>query len=84
MENFDLDLDIASYNIHTRELKYLYSNVSTFEEAHLLSLLAMNTKNLSYELIVILPGWNLKMTDDELKKARELAERYKDKWDEKN
>lgn len=72
-----LDLSVAIFNPNQKKLKHVYKHISTFEEAHLLSILAMRHKNdYEHELIVILPGWNLKLSEDEINKANELAEKY--------
>ena len=72
-----LDLTVAIFNPNQKRLKYVYEHISTFEEAHLLSILAMNNKNeYERELVVILPGWNLRLSEDEINRAKELTEEY--------
>lgn len=74
----DLSLSVAIFNPKHDKLKILYAYISTFEEAHLLSILAMNYKNEDeHELVVILPGWNLRLSEDEIRRAKELAKKYK-------
>lgn len=75
MEKEHLDLSVAVFKPMQNKLKHLYDHVSTFEEAHLLAIDAMNKKN-ERELIVILPGWNIKMNEDDTEKILELLERY--------
>lgn len=73
-----LDLSVAIFNPNQKKLKHVYEHISTFEEAHLLSILAMKNKNeYEHELVVILPGWSLRLSEEEIKRANELAEKYK-------
>ena len=78
MTNKHLGLSVCKINNDTGRKIKLYEFIPTFEEAMLLSQLAMSDKN-DNELIYILPGWNLgiKKFSDEYKKALELAEKYK-------
>ena len=78
MTNEHLGLSVCKINNDTGRKQKLYENISTFEEARLLSQLAISDKN-DNELIYILPGWNLgiKKFPNEYKKALELAEKYK-------
>ena len=72
-----LDLSVAIFNPNQKKLKKLYDHISTFEEAHLLSILAMKHKNeYEHELVVILPGWCIRLSEDEINRAKELAEEY--------
>lgn len=74
----NLDLSVAIFNPEQKKLEHVYDHISTFEEAHLLSILAMNHKNEDeHELVVILPGWNLRLSEDEIRRAKELAKKYK-------
>lgn len=74
----NLALSVAIFNPEQKKLRHVYEYISTFEEAHLLSILAMNYKNEDqHELVVILPGWNLRLNEDEIRRAKELAEKYK-------
>ena len=75
MQKENLALSVSRYNKHTGKLTKLYEFISTFDEAHLLSLKEMNN-NKNGELVVILPGWNLKVDDEIIKKQIELAEKY--------
>ena len=73
-----LDLSVAIFNPKKEKLKKLYEHISTFEEAHLLAVDAMSKKNdYAHELIVILPGWNLRMDEKDKARLKELAEEYK-------
>lgn len=83
MTNEHLGLSLCKINTDTGRKTKLYEDISTFEEARLLSQLAMSNKN-DDELIYILAGWNLgiKNFSDEYKKALELAEKYKVEEDE--
>lgn len=73
----NLDLSVSIFNPEQKKLKHVYEHISTFEEVHLLSILAMNNKNeYEGELVVILPGWNLRLSEDEINKANELAEKH--------
>lgn len=78
IDNKHLDLSIYKINNVTKRKIKLYECISTFEEAMLLSQLAMSDKN-DNELIYILPGWNLGIKEfpNEYKQALELAEKYK-------
>jgi hypothetical protein len=70
------DLAVSKYNLHrTREIERIYEGINSLEEAFLLAQLAMKNKE-NDELIVIMPGWNQDMNEDEIKKASELAEKY--------
>lgn len=73
----DLDLSVAIFDPEQNKLKHIYDHISTFEEAHLLSIKAMHDKKDIYKLVVILPGWSLRLSEDEIKRAAELAEKYK-------
>ena len=73
----DLGLMVAIFNPYQKKLRHVYEYISTFEEAHLLSIKAMNDKEHIYELVVILPGWNLRLSEEEIERAKELAEKYK-------
>lgn len=78
MTDEHLGLSIYKINNDTGRKIKLYECISTFEEAMLLSQLAMSDKNVN-ELIHILPGWNLgiKRFPNEYKKALVLADKYK-------
>lgn len=73
----NLCLSVAVFKPNQEKLKKLYFCAPTFEKAYLLSQLAMKSKNDDNELVVILPGWNVKLSEDEMKEAKELAEKYK-------
>ena len=73
-----LALSVAIFNPEQKKLKPVYAHISTFEEAHLLSVLEMNYKNEDeHELVVILPGWNLILSEDEIRRAKENTKKYK-------
>lgn len=74
-----LALSICKINNNTGKKTTLYNNISTFEEARLLSQLAMLEKEELSDLIYICAGWNLgiKRFPNEYKKALMLAEKYK-------
>lgn len=72
----DLGLSVCRYNIYTGKLIDLYKYISTFEEAHLLALLEMNNNSVG-EIVVILPGWNMRVDDEIIKRQKQLAEKYK-------
>lgn len=74
----DLSLTVAIFNPNKKKLRHVYEYISTFEEAHLLSILAMKNKNeYEHELVVILPGCHLRLSEEEIERAKELAEKYK-------
>lgn len=73
----NLDLSVAIFDPEQNKLKHIYDHISTFEEAHLLSIKAMHDKKDIHKLVVILPGWSLRLSEDEIKRAAELAEKYK-------
>lgn len=73
----DLGLSVAIFNPNEKKLRHVYDHISTFEEAHLLSIKAMNDKKDIHKLVVILPGWNLRLNEDEIERVNELAEKYK-------
>lgn len=74
----DLGLIVAIFNPYQNKLRHIYEHISTFEEAHLLSILAMKNKNeYEHELVVILPGWHLRLSEEEIERTNELAEKYK-------
>lgn len=72
----NLCLTVAIFKSNQEKLNKLYDCIPTFEKAYLLSQLAMKHKD-DDELVVILPGWNVKLSEDEMKEAKELAEKYK-------
>lgn len=78
MTNVHLSLSVCKVNNRTGRKIKLYEYISTFDEARLLSQLAMSNKH-DDELVYILPGWNLgiKKFPDEYQKALELEEKYK-------
>ncbi len=76
MKREHLDLSVSRYNRYTGKLLRLYEGILTFEEAHLLALLEMNNND-NGEIVVILPGWNLKADENIIKKQKELVEKYK-------
>lgn len=74
----NLCLTVAVFKSNQEKLNKLYDCIPTFEKAYLLSQLAMKHKD-DDELVVILPGWNIKLNEDEMKEAKELADKYKEK-----
>lgn len=79
MKKENLDLSVSRYNRSTCKLTKLYEWISTFEEAHLLALKEMNN-NKDDELVVILPGWNLSVDEEVIRKQEELAKKHKVKY----
>ena len=82
MKTTHLDLSVSRYNRYEGSLTKLYEGISTFEEAHLLALYEMDN-NRAGEIVVILPGWNLKVDDNTVKRQIELAEKYMVNADQK-
>ena len=77
MKNENLDLAVAILKPKQNKLEYLYDNISTFEEAHLLAIDSMNKKDdFAGELVMILPGWNLRMSENDKERVVELIEKY--------
>ena len=69
---------IKNFNTQEKYVK-LYDDIASFEEAVLLSQLAMCDKK-DDELIFILPGWNIginKNHKEDYKKSLLLAKKYK-------
>ena len=73
----NLCLTVAIFNPNQKKLRHVYEYISTFEEAHLLSIKAMKDKEHIYELVVILPGCHLRLSEEEIERTKELAEKYK-------
>lgn len=70
------DLSIRKYNMSKEELESpIYDNISSLDEAFLLAQYAMKNKA-NDELIVIMPGWNQELTNEEKERAIELAQKY--------
>lgn len=69
-------LSITKYDSVTGKLTdHLYDCIDNLEDAQLLAQYVMKTKK-SYELVVIMPGWNMNLTDQEMQRAVMLAEKY--------
>jgi hypothetical protein len=74
-----LSLSVAKLNDRGK-YETIYDCIDTFENAELLSQLAMSNKR-EDELIIIFPGWHrgIEKKPEVYKKALELAEEYKSK-----
>jgi len=69
-------MDVIKFDTITRKITHLYDCIKTWEEAELLSQLAMSYKG-DNSLIMILPGFNRGIKGDELITALYLANKYK-------
>ena len=73
------DLAVAIVNTNTGDINHVYEYIDSFEDAKLLAIHAMNhdRKNDYDELVVIMPGWNRKLTPNEETRVKDLADKYK-------
>ena len=73
-----LDLRVSVFHPNAAKLDCLYENIESYEDAALLAQYAMQNKN-ENDLIVIMPGWNqgIKNNQELFNKAKALAEKYK-------
>lgn len=76
-----LRLSVIKINCHdgcSPQYTHLFEFIPTYEEANLLAQLAMSHKE-HYEIIAILPGANIGITEHpkEYKEVLKLAEKYK-------
>lgn len=70
MKKENLDLSVCRFNRSTGNITKLYKWILIFEKAHLLALKEMNKNS---ELFVILPGYNLSIDEQAIRKQEELA-----------